>query len=100
MRLDTKFRGTHFSRVSAADCFCVILFMIYVFGLPFWSYLANDKLGYFQELCTTPAEFVQCGNGLNYTEIAENLSRRRPASYLKLSLWQTSKELTSRGNRG
>jgi len=79
MKLDAKFReGAHFSKLTAGNCFCVALFMIYVFGLPFWSYLANQKLGYVEALCTTPAEFVKCGEGLNYTEIAESLGRRRP----------------------
>eukprot|EP00933_Yihiella_yeosuensis_P008212 TRINITY_DN11354_c0_g2_i1.p1 TRINITY_DN11354_c0_g2~~TRINITY_DN11354_c0_g2_i1.p1 ORF type:complete len:311 (+),score=4.00 TRINITY_DN11354_c0_g2_i1:175-1107(+) len=62
--------------------FFVFLFMVYVFGLPYWSYLFNDKLGFYKELCTTPAEQVFCGDGQNYTEIAIALGRQVDGRYV------------------
>jgi hypothetical protein len=57
-----------------------IIVMLYVLGLPYWSYLFNDVLGYWKGLCRTPAEHITCNNvnvpfNASYLEIARKLNR-------------------------
>eukprot|EP00929_Paragymnodinium_shiwhaense_P087102 TRINITY_DN473_c0_g2_i1.p1 TRINITY_DN473_c0_g2~~TRINITY_DN473_c0_g2_i1.p1 ORF type:complete len:329 (-),score=34.39 TRINITY_DN473_c0_g2_i1:357-1343(-) len=50
-------------------------FTVYVFGMPLWSKIFLDDLGYWKELCVTPAEDIVCGDGQDYMEIATRLGR-------------------------
>jgi len=63
-----------------------ITVMMYVLGLPYWSYLFNDVLGYGRGLCRTPAEHITCNNvnvpfNLPYLEIARKLNRSVDGQY-------------------
>lgn len=64
--------------VSMISLFC---FMCYVFLLPILSYGFNDGLGYSEILCTTPAEYIRCGDGTNYTLLAMKYNRFRDGKY-------------------
>jgi len=51
-------------------------FALFVFLLPFNSWVMNDVLGEASRLCTTPAAEIECGNGVSYPDIAMKLGRR------------------------
>lgn len=55
-----------------------VLLVVYTFGLPLWSYIFTDKLGYGAQLCTMDAELVTCGGGVDYVDMAKRLGRTRP----------------------
>mmetsp|Transcript_140226 Transcript_140226/g.364466 ORF Transcript_140226/g.364466 Transcript_140226/m.364466 type:complete len:316 (+) Transcript_140226:48-995(+) len=62
--------------------FTTALFVLFLFSLPFLSWLFNDVFGFAKNLCETPAEEIQCGGGVSYVEIAEKLGRRNAAGML------------------
>jgi len=63
----------------------VALTVIFLFGVPFWSWFFNDYLGLIYTSCETPARFIVCGDGSNYTETAVRLGRIQDGEYLGCS---------------
>mmetsp|Transcript_93839 Transcript_93839/g.236449 ORF Transcript_93839/g.236449 Transcript_93839/m.236449 type:complete len:311 (+) Transcript_93839:85-1017(+) len=61
--------------VKGLFVFITALFVLFLFSLPFLSWLFNDVFGFAKNLCETPAEEIQCGSGVSYVEIAEKLGR-------------------------
>eukprot|EP00929_Paragymnodinium_shiwhaense_P087095 TRINITY_DN473_c0_g1_i1.p1 TRINITY_DN473_c0_g1~~TRINITY_DN473_c0_g1_i1.p1 ORF type:complete len:317 (-),score=64.48 TRINITY_DN473_c0_g1_i1:283-1233(-) len=68
--------------ILAAMWLSWLLFAVYVFGMPVWSKIFMDDLGYWKELCFTPAEDIVCGDGQDYMEIAKRLGRQRNGTYV------------------
>eukprot|EP00929_Paragymnodinium_shiwhaense_P001329 TRINITY_DN101553_c0_g1_i1.p1 TRINITY_DN101553_c0_g1~~TRINITY_DN101553_c0_g1_i1.p1 ORF type:complete len:305 (+),score=43.77 TRINITY_DN101553_c0_g1_i1:97-1011(+) len=58
-----------------------LVFALYVFGLPWLSKFFHDDLGYWEALCFTPAEEIQCGDGSDYVKLAKELGRKRDGKY-------------------
>uniref|UniRef100_A0A7S0AK55 Uncharacterized protein n=1 Tax=Pyrodinium bahamense TaxID=73915 RepID=A0A7S0AK55_9DINO len=50
--------------------------MLFIFLLTLWSWLLNDSLRFRQTLCRTPSEDIMCGDGANFTELAQRLGRQ------------------------
>jgi len=66
-----------------------VLAVVFMFGLPLWSKLFNDTLGYGKALCHHDASHIICGNTKEpYLSIAERLDRVQPAHYWSGNLTQ------------
>lgn len=51
---------------------------VFLFGLPHWSYVFNDYLGYGKALCNAPAGTTICGNTKEkYLDLAKRLERHK-----------------------
>jgi len=68
-----------------------LIAVIFLFGLPLWSWVFNDVLGYGKALCHNDASSIVCGNtNQSYIDIARELRRDRTydgAMFLNHSYW-------------
>jgi len=70
---------------------CWLKAVIFLFGLPLWSWLFNDAMGYGKALCHHDASAVVCGNtNQSYIDNAHQNKRERTydgAKFLNHSYW-------------
>eukprot|EP00405_Crypthecodinium_cohnii_P048975 CAMPEP_0206606596 /NCGR_PEP_ID=MMETSP0325_2-20121206/51467_1 /ASSEMBLY_ACC=CAM_ASM_000347 /TAXON_ID=2866 /ORGANISM="Crypthecodinium cohnii, Strain Seligo" /LENGTH=382 /DNA_ID=CAMNT_0054123085 /DNA_START=101 /DNA_END=1249 /DNA_ORIENTATION=- len=52
-----------------------VLTGLFLYGLPFWSWLLNDALGQAEELCFADPAEITCAGGRNYADVAREQNR-------------------------